>query len=102
MKQVKLFKIESQKIPALITSIVNHDMPLIRQNIAKIQGNPTLQKLAKEINLPERVDGIYQPTGESINFSRIFGKHKFTDEEVRLLLQGQKIEVKCKSKMEEI
>ncbi len=98
MKQVKLFKIESQKIPALITSIVNHDMPLIRQNIAKIQGNPTLQKLAKEINLPERVDGIYQPTGESINFSRIFGKHKFTDEEVRLLLQGQKIEVKCKSK----
>lgn len=59
-------------------------MPLIRQNIAKIQGNPTLQKLAKEINLPERVDGIYQPTGESINFSRIFGKHKFTDEEVRL------------------
>lgn len=98
MKQVKLFKMESQKIPTLITSIVSHDMPLIRQNIHKIQGNPALQKLYKELNLPERVDGIYQPTSESINFSRIFGKHKFTDEEIKLLLQGQKIEVKCKSK----
>lgn len=98
MKQVKLFKMESQKIPTLITSIVNHDMPLIRQNIHKIQGNPALQKLYKELNLPERVDGIYQPTSESVNFSRIFGKHKFTDEEIKLLLQGQKIEVKCKSK----
>lgn len=99
MKEVKLFKIEFKKIPTLMTTIVKHDMPIIRQNINVIKNNPTLQKLALDLPKPaERVNGIYSPTGEEINFSRIFSGHRFTDEEIQQLLAGQTIKVDCKSK----
>ncbi|WP_195212534.1 DNA topoisomerase [Lactobacillus paragasseri] len=99
MKEVKLFKIEFEKIPTLMTTIVKHDMPIIRQNINVIKNNSTLQKLALDLPKPaERVNGIYSPTGEEINFSRIFSGHRFTDEEIQQLLAGQTIKVNCKSK----
>ncbi|MDK7349671.1 hypothetical protein QP509_09295, partial [Lactobacillus mulieris] len=45
-------------------------LDVIRQNINVIKNNSTLQKLALDLPKPaERVNGIYSPTGEEINFS---------------------------------
>lgn len=99
MKAVKLFKVRSEKIPTLMTVIVKHDMPLIRQNITLIKNDPKLKQLAASLpKPPERVTGTYTLTGETINFNRLFSGHRFSDEEIQALLAGKDIKVKCKSK----
>lgn len=45
-----------------MTTIVKHDMPIIRQNINVIKSNPTLQKLALDLpkQLKELMESIVQ------------------------------------------
>lgn len=46
----------------------------------------------------DRVTGVYEPTGETIEFPANFGAHKFTDDEITKLLQGKTISFKAKKK----
>ena len=39
----------------------------------------------------EKVRGVYEPLYEEIEFSKVWGKHEFTDDECRRLLKGEQI-----------
>jgi len=41
---------------------------------------------------------VYQPTGEKVSFSREWGSHRFTDEEIERLLSGEEISFQMESK----
>lgn len=51
-------------------------------------------------SFPEKVksDGTFKPTGETVKFNQEWGGHKFTDKEVKDLLEGKDIKFKAKSK----
>lgn len=46
----------------------------------------------------ERVKGIYAPKGKEVSFKRIWGGHRFTDDEVRALLAGESITITYRKK----
>lgn len=51
----------------------------------------SVESFLPDENAPERVSGIFSPTGEQVSFKRVWGGHVFTDEEVKQLLAGEPI-----------
>lgn len=58
---------------------------------------PDKTKIGKEGN-PDRVNGTYAPTGETVTFKKIWGGHTFTENEVKNLLAGEEISFQATSK----
>lgn len=101
MDQVKYFKLDTNRVPQMMTAIVQHDMPIMRKNDQLLKASPELKNLAT--NLPHKgqakpkCSGVYQPTGEQISFNEVFATHTFTDSEKQKLLAGEVIKVPGKS-----
>ena len=51
-----------------------------------------------DVQQKEKVTGVYVPTAMQVRFNREWGGHRFTDEEVQRLLNGEKIEFDTVSK----
>lgn len=99
MDLVKTFKMPSNKIPILMTKIVEHDMPLIRQNAQGLGTNLDLKKLYEAIPKGKpRISGVYLPTGKLINFSGEFLGHTYTEQEQQDLLAGKEVRIECTTK----
>ena len=45
----------------------------------------------KDFPKKEKAEGLYKPTGEQVRFNREWSGHRFTDQEVDKLLDGQEI-----------
>lgn len=100
MDQVKTFKVNYAKIPALMTQIINHDMPIIRQNSEKLTLNPAIKTLQakKQNNVPkDKVEGK-SANGTTVKFNTEFMKHKFTADEINKLLNDKTITISVTSK----
>lgn len=96
---VKTFKQPSAKVPTLMTKIVEHDLPIIRHNSAKLSTNLELKKLYEKIPKGKpRISGVYIPTGKLISFSGEFSNHTYTEQEQQELLAGKEIRINCETK----
>lgn len=97
MKAVKDLKMNYSKLPMSVKKIVTHDMPIIKQNTAKLQFDKRLAKMkAPKPKFKEKIDGNFN--GQQIAFSKNWGNHTFTESEINALLAGQEIDFKAKGK----
>lgn len=93
MELVGKFQKPPDDIIGSITPLVVHDMEAMKRNAEKIpMGNDSFRQTVKTGKV------IYEPTGEEIVFSREWGGHTFTDDEVSRLAAGEVIEFEAVSK----
>lgn len=98
MKQVKEKKLPWEEVPRQMKTIVNHDLPIMIENSKKLrQSEEIARKRTKMSNFPEKekVEGVWN--GENVRFNREWSGHRFSDEEVKLLLEGQTISITATS-----
>lgn len=48
----------------------------------------------KEVVQKEKVTGLFKPDNKEVSFNRVWGGHRFTDDEVDNLLEGNTIQLK--------
>lgn len=49
-------------------------------------------------NDSDKISGVYEPTGDTVRFKKVWGGHTFTDSEIEALLAGDNIEFDAVSK----
>ena len=91
------FKADMREIYAKITEIVQHDKEVFLRN-GQTMANALQLKVVSEASFEpkEKVSGMFK--GEAKTISRSYGSHRFTDEEVAQLFDGQDVEIVLKSK----
>lgn len=93
MNEVGELKRDQDEIMHSITPIMVHDMGAMKRNSANIPMGDNVEYIKKE-----KATNIYKPTGEEISFNTEWGGYKFTDDEVKLLLEGESIKIKLRGK----
>ncbi|MBA1394612.1 type IA DNA topoisomerase, partial [Lactobacillus sp. XV13L] len=85
MNEVGQFKLTPAQVIDTADQTVKHDLPIIQQNAQKLinQVGKPQAKLARK----EKVEGIFN--GQQISFSKTWGGHDFTDQEIKDLLEGK-------------
>ncbi len=97
MNQVGRFEIPQEQVLATVQELLVHDMERMRINAkTKLEDYKDSQQGA--VSEKEKCQGIYQPTGQEVRFSREWAKHRFTDEEVHKLLAGETIAFQAQSR----
>lgn len=97
MDKVGNFELAQSKLVASATQLIQHDKPVIMsnaKNLSKIIGEPSAKIAAKQPK--PKVKGVWN--GREVQFSKEWGGHTFTDEEVKLLLDGKAIKIDALSK----
>ena len=97
MDLVGQFKMPQDKLIASATQLIEHDMPVIIRNaksLVNVLGEPS-RKIATQAPKP-KATGTWQ--GREISFSKTWGGHDFTDDEITKLLAGETIQIDAISK----
>jgi len=97
MDKVGTFQLDQTKLIASATQLIEHDKPVIMSNAAqlkKIIGEPDAS-IAVKVPKP-KAKGVWN--GREISFSKEWGGHSFTDNEVAQLLSGKTITIDAVSK----
>ena len=90
MEEVGKFKLDPEKVVNEITKIVIHDMAKMRDNAATIKKGDGMAYGEKE-----KVTGLWN--GEEVQFNREWSGHRFTDDEIESLLDGETITIEAVS-----
>ena len=83
MKEVAEGKTDGKMYLHDIQRMVTEDIATMTKNNGGHSGNETRK---------EKAEGIWAVTGNSVSFTKEWGGHKFTDEEIQSLLNGETIE----------
>ncbi|GIC69374.1 DNA topoisomerase [Fructobacillus tropaeoli] len=97
--QVGRFEVSADQAMNSIVLTVNHDIPVMTENAKKLKdslGAPKETKKQAKSPTKEKVTGIWR--GKEVSFSSKFSGHKFTEQEIEDLLDGQRIAFKARSK----
>lgn len=97
--QVGRFEVSADQAMNAIVLTVNHDIPVMAENAKQLKGNlgtPKETKKQSKSPVKEKVTGLWR--GKEVSFSSEFSGHKFTDQEIEDLLDGQRIVFKARSK----
>lgn len=97
MNKVGRFELEQDKLIATATQLIQHDKPVIMSNAAHLRdiiGEPS-SKIATKMPKP-KAKGVWK--GREISFSKEWGGHVFTDDEITQLLAGKVIQIDAISK----
>lgn len=85
MDAVGQLKLKPENLIASVLQVIKHDIPVMERNIEYIKKNVKGEKYQKA----ERVSLTYQ--GHTISLKRTWGKHTFTDDELKELEKGHSI-----------
>lgn len=80
---------------AVLADWVVEDIARMQTNAATMRSDMGLSH--SPVSRKERCEGVWAKTGASVAFSREWGGHRFTDDEVARLLAGETIEVRATS-----
>lgn len=81
-----------------IADLVREDMQIMSENAETMRSELGLTKTEGGSVHQEQAEGHWSVTDEDVHFSRSFGGHRFSDEEVSLLLSGKEISFSATSK----
>lgn len=100
MNDVGVFKVEPQNVVQTASDLVKHDKEQIYRNAERLHasiGAPTKEDAAnqKQFVKKEKASGMFVPVGEVVQFNRVWGGHRFTDDEITSLLNGEFITIKA-------
>lgn len=84
LKQVGQGKLNPQLCYQAMTQFVMHDLEVMKVNSLEMLKDPEFMT-----NYSDMATGLFQ--GKEISFRRMFSNHRFTDEEVKRLLNGETI-----------
>lgn len=93
MELVGKGKITYKEVIDSATAVVQKDKAVFIRNSKKLK--ETIGEV-KGLSAQERVSGEFN--GQPVSFKREFAGHRFSDDEVKQLLAGETIRIKCKSK----
>lgn len=94
MDEVGKFKLDPNAVIDSATKLVAHDKKVFLANAGKLQAKVGKAKGAVKANAPkEKATGVYNKTGDQISFNIEWSGHRFTDDEVSKLLNGDTIEI---------
>lgn len=85
-------KLTANQVLDFFTQIYNADKKTILSN-RKFYKNLTHYKN----HTHQKIEGVFKPTGQKVKFSDGFGEHKFTQDEIDKLLNGETIQFKYKT-----
>lgn len=82
-----------------VTSLIKHDKEVFFKNAQRLKavvGAPSgeLQGFVQK----EKAAGVHAPTSQQVSFNRVWGGHRFTDEEVAKLLAGEDVTITATTK----
>lgn len=99
MSEIEKGNIVDTQALAQVAGLIEADIEIMKENASKI-GAEMRTKMTEATggSGKERVEGVYQPTGENVKFSREWAGHRFSDEEVDKLLAGEGFEITATSK----
>ena len=90
MDEISKGEAQEQLLLAKVADMIVDDIKQVKGNVSAIPED-VRRGLMAETGGSERVSGTYTPTGEEIQFKRMWAKHTFTDDEVATLLAGEDI-----------
>lgn len=96
MAEVKSGKVSISQILDLLNQVIAHDKPKMienAKNLYKVMGKPSKSIAGQE---KEYVEGVWVKTNAKVKFNRVWNGHRFTDDEVKKLLNGSEITFKQK------
>lgn len=100
MDEVGEFKMPMTQALHSVTQVVEHDMPIMVANAQKLEaalGKPKVKKTANKKTKPsEKISGTFN--NQTIQFSKTWSDHTFTDEEIQILLAGGEVSFLSKTK----
>ncbi|KAA8435057.1 DNA topoisomerase [Weissella sagaensis] len=99
MNEVGEFKISMPQALNSLTQVVAHDMPIMVENAQKLEtilGKPKVKKTTSKAKTTEKVSGIFN--NQTIQFSKTWSDHTFSDVEVQTLLSGGEVSFLSKTK----
>lgn len=98
MDEVGQFKMAPDDLLTTATQTVNHDLPIMVANAAKLQatiGDP--EKMVKHYPKKAKTGG-QTSQGKDVNFNQVWGGHTFSEQEVSDLLAGNEIAFEIKTR----
>jgi DNA topoisomerase-3 len=81
-----------------IADLVREDMQIMSENAETMRSELGLTKTEGGSVHKEKAEGHWSVTDEDVHFNRSWGGHRFTDEEISLLLSGKEIAFSATSK----
>lgn len=99
MNEVGEFKISMPDALNSLTQVVAHDMPIMVQNAQKLEtilGKPKIKKTTSKTKKTEKVSGLFN--NQTIQFSKTWSDHTFSDAEIQTLLSGGEVSFSSKTK----
>lgn len=92
MEDVGKFKRSASQIIESAIKLCTYDIEVFKKNVIKL---PEVTKKKKKEYVPkEKHTGIYLPSGKTITFTKVWGGHLFTEDEIATLLSGKSIVIK--------
>ncbi|MGI8307080.1 DNA topoisomerase [Saccharopolyspora hattusasensis] len=95
MREIADGKATAEECLKVVADWVREDIDKMQKNAATMRSALGLKEEA--VAQKERVQGTWSKTGKPVTFSREWGGHRFTDEEVAQLLAGETIEFSATS-----
>lgn len=86
MREIAAGKTTAEKCLTGIRQLVLDDIETMKTNLTKVKAEFDLSASDKEY-----ATGVYGPSGTEVKFNRVWSGHRFTDDEVSKLLNGEEI-----------
>lgn len=96
MKAIAEGKTNAEDCLKVVADWVREDIETMRKNAETMRSTLGLEE--REVAQKERAEGVWSKTGQPVRFSREWGGHRFTDEEIDKLLAGETIEFEATAK----
>jgi DNA topoisomerase-3 len=96
MRDIAEGKARGDELLAQIADWVREDIATMTKNAATMRSELGLTE--GQVERKERAEGTWVKNGKPVRFSRVWSGHRFTDEEVTRLLDGEEIEFEATAK----
>lgn len=91
MKNVGDLKLAPNDVLKTITDVVEHDKKVFYKNAQLLHQRVGAPKESNMIK--EKTEGVFKPTGQTVRFNVEWSQHRFTDDEIVALLNGDTITI---------
>lgn len=99
MKDAGDFKVRPFDVLATATDLIKHDKEVFYRNAEKLKVLVGSAEGSMKPRVPkEKVEGVYQPTGEKVSFNKEWSGYTFTDTDTQRLLDGEMITIEVTGK----
>ncbi|WP_181273534.1 DNA topoisomerase [Brevibacterium oceani] len=96
MKDIAAGTKTAEECLAVVADWVREDIETMKRNAVTMRGDLGLKE--EQVQQKERAEGVWSKTGAAVKFSREWGGHRFSDDEVAKLLAGETIEFSATSR----